>query len=81
MLHADKGIEVEVGGTILFMDKEAAIKLANNKVFYKRSKHIAIRFHFIKERVEEGHFCSDFVRTLGMAAYRKNKHWECKCWR
>lgn len=34
MLHADIGTEVEVGGTILFMDKEPAIKLAKNKVFY-----------------------------------------------
>ena len=73
VLQAKLGV-AEVGGTVLFMDNQSAITLAKNPVFHKRSKHIAIRFHFIRERVDEGEFCLEFVRTLGMAADQLTKH-------
>ena len=57
MLQAELRVEVELGGTVLFMDNQSAIKLAKNPVFHKRSKHIAIRFQFIWEKVDEGEFC------------------------
>jgi hypothetical protein len=33
---------------------EIATKLAKNPIFHKRSKHIDIRAHFVRELVEEG---------------------------
>jgi hypothetical protein len=38
----------------LKVDNKSAISLCKNPVFHDRSKHIDTRFHFIRERVEEG---------------------------
>ena len=35
-------------------DNQGAIKLASNPVFHKRTKHIDVRYHFIREKVEQG---------------------------
>ena len=43
-------------------------------MFHKRSKHIAKRFHFIREKVENGEFSLEFVRTLSMAADQLTKY-------
>ena len=42
--------------------------------FIKKSKHIAICFHFIREKVESWEMNLEFVRTLAMAAYQLTKH-------
>lgn len=39
---------------ILFVDNEAAIRLANNPEFHKRTKHIRVRHFFVRETVQEG---------------------------
>ena len=64
MLKLDMGIEPEEGGTLLLLDNQSAIKLAKNPVFHKRSKHIAIKYHFIREKVENKEFNFEFLRTL-----------------
>ena len=38
----------------LFVDNNSAIALMKNLVFHGRSKHIDIRYHFIRECVERG---------------------------
>ena len=40
--------------TTLFCDNQSAISLAHNDQFHARTKHIDIRFHFIRWIVEEG---------------------------
>lgn len=42
------------GGTIIRVDNKSAIELAKNPVNHERSKHIDVRFHFIREQVKEG---------------------------
>ncbi|GKE77709.1 hypothetical protein Tco_1543829 [Tanacetum coccineum] len=39
---------------LMFCDNKSAIALSCNNVQHSRSKHIHIRFHFIKEHVENG---------------------------
>ena len=70
MLQLEMGIEPKEGGTLLLLDNQSAIKLAKNPVFHKRSKHIAIKSHFIREKVENKEFNFEFVRTLSMAAHQ-----------
>jgi hypothetical protein len=36
---------------ILFMDNASVIKLSKNPEFHKRSKHIDIKQHFLREKV------------------------------
>ncbi|GJV61347.1 retrovirus-related pol polyprotein from transposon TNT 1-94 [Tanacetum coccineum] len=47
----------------LYYDIKSAIALCCNNVQHSRSKHIDIRYHFIKERVENGVVKLYFVRT------------------
>ncbi|KRZ26987.1 Retrovirus-related Pol polyprotein from transposon TNT 1-94 [Trichinella pseudospiralis] len=39
---------------ILFADNMGAVKLSKNPEFHKRSKHIDVRFHFVREKYNEG---------------------------
>ena len=35
-------------------DNESSLKLVENPMFYQRSKHIRIKYHSLRDRVEEG---------------------------
>ena len=35
----------------LFCDNENAIKLSSNPVFHRRTKHIEVHYHFVREKV------------------------------
>lgn len=39
--------------TTLFIDNQSTIKLVKNPVFHKRTKHIDIHYHFIREKLDE----------------------------
>ena len=41
------------GPTKLYVDNESAVKLAVNPVFHARTKHIDVRYHFIRDMVEK----------------------------
>ncbi|GKD42257.1 hypothetical protein Tco_1266902 [Tanacetum coccineum] len=47
----------------LYCDNKTAIALCCNNVQYSRSKHIDIRYHFIKEKVEKGVVELYFAKT------------------
>ncbi|GKC89088.1 retrovirus-related pol polyprotein from transposon TNT 1-94 [Tanacetum coccineum] len=47
----------------MYCDNKSAIALCCNNVQHSRSKHIAIRFHFIKEHVENGVIELYFINT------------------
>ncbi|GJY25684.1 retrovirus-related pol polyprotein from transposon TNT 1-94 [Tanacetum coccineum] len=48
---------------LLYHDNKSAIALCYNNVQHLRSKHIDVRYHFIKEQVENGVVELYFVRT------------------
>ncbi|GKB92875.1 hypothetical protein Tco_0965147, partial [Tanacetum coccineum] len=48
----------------LYCDNKSVIALCCNNVQHSRSKHIDIRHHFIKEKVENGVVELYFVRTV-----------------
>eukprot|EP00253_Pinus_taeda_P029485 PITA_29485 len=49
--------------TVIFCDNSSAIALSNNSVFHKRTKHIDIRFHYIRELVSNGEITLQHCRT------------------
>ncbi|XP_074373648.1 uncharacterized protein LOC141713995 [Apium graveolens] len=53
----------DIGLVILYFDNRSAIDLAKNFVFHGRSKHIDIRYHFIRECVEHEEIVIKHVRT------------------
>ena len=53
-LCVDLGI-IEVSKSIVVnADNQGAIKLAKNPAFHKRSKHIDVKYHFIRSEVQQG---------------------------
>ena len=52
----------EKGGAFrLLIDNKSAIALAKNPVHHDRSKHIDVKFHFIRDCVEHGEVQLDHV--------------------
>ena len=73
-LQAELEIEGAGEGVLLLCDNQSSMKIAQNPVFHKRSKHIAIRYHFIQEKVESGEVVLQFFGTKLMAADQLTKH-------
>ena len=48
------------------IDNKSAIELAKNPVHHERSKHIDVRFHFIREHVKEKNVHLRHVARLRM---------------
>ena len=48
--------ELDVGGpsVLLYGDNESSLKLAENPIFHQRSKHILLKYHSLRDRVETG---------------------------
>lgn len=52
----------------LKMDSMSALALSRNPIFHERSKHIDLRYHFIRECVENGVISTEFVNTKDQLA-------------
>ena len=50
------------------VDNKSVIELAKNPVNHERSKHIDVRFHFIREQVKEGNVELEHVESRAQAA-------------
>nr|GEZ55378.1 ribonuclease H [Tanacetum cinerariifolium] len=73
--HGMKHLDADLSGTPLtdygfhfdkipmYCDSKAAIAISFNPVQHSRTKHIDVRYHFIKEKVEKGIIGLFFVRT------------------
>lgn len=53
---------------ILRMDNQSAIKLIRNPEFHRRSKHIEIKFHFVRDKYAEKEFILEYVNTKDQEA-------------
>ena len=60
LLH-DYGIPQDT--MCIFCDNTSAINLSKNPVQHSKSKHIEIRYHFIRDLVEERVVCLEFTHT------------------
>ncbi|KAG2759094.1 hypothetical protein Pcac1_g28834 [Phytophthora cactorum] len=52
----------------IYEDNQGSIALAKNPEFHKRTKHIDIRYHFVRERVEDGQVVLQYCSTKDMKA-------------
>lgn len=53
----------EVVDAKFYMDNQSAIRLIKNPVFHKRTKHIDVQYHFIREKFQEGLFKLEYIKT------------------
>jgi hypothetical protein len=56
-------IDQTLDTTVIYCDNQSCIKLSKNPVFHDRSKHIEIRYHFIKDRVQKGVVVLQYIPT------------------
>ena len=54
-------------------DNQGALSLAENPTFYCGSKYIAVRYHLIRQEVEEGRLQLAYIATDCMPANRLTK--------
>jgi hypothetical protein len=47
----------------LRVDSKFALALAKNPIFHERSKHIRVRYHFIRGYLEEGSIRASYINT------------------
>jgi hypothetical protein len=73
----------QMGPIPLHCDNQSCIALTKNPHHHDRSKHIDIRHHYLRERVEHGHiegiFCptEDMIADILTKALSKHKHFRC----
>ena len=49
--------------TVIYYDNQSCIQLFENPVFHDRSKHIEIRYHFIRDYVQRGVVALQYIST------------------
>jgi hypothetical protein len=54
--------------TIIYADNQGAIKLANNSIFQKRTKHIVVKYHYTKNLISQGAIKLEYRLTAEMIA-------------
>ncbi|XP_074266280.1 secreted RxLR effector protein 161-like [Silene latifolia] len=55
--------EAQKDATTIFCDNKSAIAMAKNPVYHSRSRHIAIKHHFIREAIEEGEIELNYCKS------------------
>ena len=54
--------------TTILVDNQVAMKLAENPQFHNRTKHIDIRYHFIRDTLAAGEIVLQYLPTADMVA-------------
>jgi hypothetical protein len=54
---------VQLRPTVIYCDNQSCIKLSENPFFHDRSKHIEIRYHFIRDYIQRGAVELQFIST------------------
>ena len=55
--------DLELGPTVIHCDNQSCIKLTENLVFHERTKHISIKYHFIRDWVQKGVVKLEYIST------------------
>eukprot|EP00253_Pinus_taeda_P024674 PITA_24674 len=55
--------------SLIYCDNQSCIKLTENPVFHDRSKHIGIKYHFIRHYVQKGAVKLEYISTDEQVAY------------
>jgi hypothetical protein len=55
--------DLEMEATVILCDNQSCIKMTENPVFHDKSKHIEIRYHYIRDMVQRGVVKLQYVGT------------------
>jgi hypothetical protein len=70
-------MELEVtyeNSTTLYLDNQSAIGIGTNQASIQRTKHLALRFYFLRQLVRDGRFKLAYMQTNAMPADVFTKH-------
>ena len=63
-----KEVVYKMAPTTIYEDNQGAIKLADNPVNHPKTKHIAVRYHAIREHIANGEIRLEYLSTDRMVA-------------
>jgi ATP sulfurylase len=55
--------DLELEETCIFCDNQSCIKLSENPVCHDRSKHIEIKYHYVRDMVQKGAVKLQYIST------------------
>ena len=55
--------DLQMDATCIHCDNQSCMKLSENPVFHDKSKHIEIRYHYIRDMVQRGEVKLQYVAT------------------
>lgn len=58
----------EISSIKLYIDNQSAISIANNTNVSKRSKHMDVKYHYIRQEVQNQHITTEYCPTDSMIA-------------
>ena len=62
--HLLKGIKEEITKpVILYCDNKSAINISKNPVMHAKTKHIAIKYHYVRELVEDKQVKMEYINS------------------
>jgi hypothetical protein len=61
--------DLKMEATVILCDNQSCIKIIENLVFHDKSKHIEIRYHYIRDMVRRGAIKLQYVSTNEQVAY------------
>jgi hypothetical protein len=61
--------DLELEATCIWCDNQSCVKLSENPMFYDKSKHIEIMYHYIRDMVLKGAMKLQYVATNEHIAY------------
>jgi hypothetical protein len=56
--------DLKLEATCIWCDNQSCVKLSENTVFHDKSKHIEIRYHYIRDIVQKGAVKLQYVATI-----------------
>ena len=68
MRHTISDYGLTYGRVPIFIDSTSAINLAKNPILHSRSKHIDVRFHFLRDHYQKGDVELNHVSTDNQVA-------------
>ena len=55
--------DIQMDATFIYYDNQSCVKLSENPVFHDKSKHIEIKYHYIRDMVQRGVVKLQYVAT------------------
>ena len=73
-MMTELGFGKEFGQVPLHIDNTATLHVIGNRAFRSRTKHIALRFFYIRELVKENKITTHYISTENQLADIETKH-------